>query len=75
MAWRSINVLLTRVRGKQDIVAPLLLAILIAQLIYFIPYELDYAQMILFGLLLSLITSEKHRLQAIKSAPSVFKSY
>jgi len=73
--WRAIKVLLSRVRGKQDIVAPLLLAILIAQLIYFIPYELDYAQMILFGLLLSLITSEKHRLQAIKSAPSVFKSY
>ena len=64
--WRSINVLLSRARRRQDMVAPLFLAMLIAQLVYFIPYELNYAQMILFGLLLSLITSEKHRLKESK---------
>ena len=75
VAWRSINVLLTRVRSRQDNLAPIFLAILIAQLVYFIPYELSYAQMILFGLLLSLITSEKNRLQTIKSDHEVLKSY
>ena len=64
--WRAINVLLSRIRSKQDTLAPILLAMLVAELVYFIPYELDYAQMILFGLLLSLITSEKHRLKESK---------
>ena len=60
---QSLKVLLMRMKNKQDAIAPLLFAMLVAQLVYFIPYELDYAQMILIGLLLGLISSEQKKLK------------
>src|SRR5450830_1716178 len=60
---QSMKVLLARMKSKQDDIAPLLFAMLVSQLVYFIPYELDYAQMILLGLLLSMISSERKKLK------------
>jgi len=65
--WRAYTVLTVRIKSKQDPNAPIIFAMLIGLLIYFIPYQLEYPQMIIFGLLLSLIKAEEHRLIDKKS--------
>lgn len=61
---RSARVLWARLKRKQDAISPLLFAMLVAQLVYYIPYGIDYSQIILFGLLLGVIASEQKKLKA-----------
>lgn len=56
---KGMATLWARLRRKDDALAPLLFAMLVAQLVYYIPYGIDYNQMILFGLLLGMITQER----------------
>jgi hypothetical protein len=46
-------------RNKEDAMAPVLFAMLVAQLVYYIPYGIDYAQMLMFGLVLGMISLEQ----------------
>lgn len=48
-----------RLRRRDDAMAPLLFAMLVAQLVYYLPYGIHYGQMILFGLLLGMIAEER----------------
>jgi hypothetical protein len=62
---KAIRILLVRIQGMQDSGAPLLFAMLVAQLVYYIPYGVDYAQMILLGLLLGMISCEQQKSKAL----------
>jgi uncharacterized membrane protein len=58
VATQSLRLLWIKLNSKNDAIAPLLFAMLVAQLIYYIPYGIDYGQMILFGLLLGVISKD-----------------
>jgi hypothetical protein len=55
---QGVRTLWDRLRRKDDAMAPLLFAMLVAQLVYYVPYGIDYGQMISFGLLLGMIAKE-----------------
>lgn len=55
----GIRALWARLRHKDSAMAPLLFAMLVAQLVYYVPYGIEYSQMLLFGLLLGVITQSR----------------
>lgn len=59
MIGQGLKVLISNIQNKRDSFAPLLFAMLVAQLVYYIPYAIDYAQMILIGLVLGAISRER----------------
>lgn len=64
VAAQGMRNLWDKLRRRDDAMAPLLFAMLVAQLVYYIPYGIDYGQMILFGLLLGMITTERKKFNA-----------
>jgi hypothetical protein len=56
---QATRALWVRLRCKRDAISPLLFAMMVAQLVYFIPYGIDYGQLLLLGLLLGVINSER----------------
>ena len=56
---QGVNTLRVSLRRKDDAMAPLLFAMMVALLVFYIPYGLEYSQMIVFGLLLGMITKER----------------
>lgn len=71
---QGIRTLWARLRRRDDAIAPLLLAMLVAQLVYYIPYGIDYSQMLLFGLLLGMITNEQIKASATRQVTLVGKA-
>jgi O-antigen ligase len=61
----------SRLRRRDDGMAPLLFAMLVAQLVYYVPYGIDYAQMLTFGLLLGMVASEKKTLKTAVEIPKL----
>jgi hypothetical protein len=56
---QAATILWIRLKREEKGISPLLFAMLIAQLVYYIPYEMEFAQMLLLGLLLGVINSER----------------
>jgi hypothetical protein len=71
---KGMSTLWAKLRRKDDAIAPLLFAMLVAQLVYYIPYGIDYNQMILFGLLLGMITQERTKLISVALITSINKN-
>lgn len=71
---QGMRTLWAKLQRKDDAMAPLLFAMLVAHLVYYIPYGIDYSQMILFGLLLGMITSEKNKSKVIVANPKLSPS-
>jgi uncharacterized membrane protein len=67
MVIQSLRLLWIKLNSKNDAIAPLLFAMLVAQLIYYIPYGIDYGQMILFGLLLGVISKNSSLVKSFNS--------
>jgi len=64
---QATRALWSRLKRKQDVISPVLFAMMVAQLVYFIPYGIEYSQMLLIGLLLGVINSERNRPKAPES--------
>lgn len=71
---KGMATLWAKLRRKDDALAPLVFAMMVAQLVYYIPYGIDYNQMILFGLLLGMITQERTKKSAAGLAWPVEKN-
>lgn len=71
---QGMRTLWAKLRRKNDAIAPLLFAMLVAQLVYYIPYGIDYSQIILFGLLLGMITEERAKAIAAGQVAAVGKA-
>lgn len=56
---QGLRTLWIGLQRKDDAMAPLLFSMLVAHLVYYIPYGIEYSQMIMFGLLLGMITKER----------------
>lgn len=73
VAAQSMRTLWAKLRRRDDAVAPPLFAMLVAQLVFYIPYGIHYSQAILFGLLLGMILSEqkKRRFTALRASGDI----
>lgn len=71
---QGFKTLWVKLRHKDDAMAPVLFAMLVAQLVYYVPYGIDYDQMLLFGLLLGMITAERAKAKVAEQVTLVGKS-